>query len=116
MLKKKQFATLQDGAAILVFRDWESGKSKNQNPQLIFTLTPESGEPVLKDWFPYETKFGWAKLESFLCAIGVELEGDEFDERILDGLLGLEVPAVILNDDRGPKVAYYGEPRAVEES
>jgi hypothetical protein len=120
MIKRQEFVTLPNGPIKLVFRKCESGKSKAGNPQFIFTFTPETGEPILKDYFPYETKNGWNKLEAFLCAIGVELEGDSFDERILDDLLGIEVPAVILNETyQGvlrPKISYYGEPRAVDES
>lgn len=120
MIRKKVHVPIPNGPITLVFRNWESGKSKQGNPQLILTFTPEIGEPVIKDYFPYETQLGWAKLEAFLSAIGVELDPDaeEFDEEaIFKDLLGLEVPAVVINElFQGVfrlKISYYGGPQEV---
>jgi hypothetical protein len=65
---------------------------------IVLSQTPESGEPEIKDYVPYETVIGFAKLEMFLNALGLNLEA-EFETNDLDGLVGVEFRARTRNEE-----------------
>jgi len=65
---------------------------------IALTHTPESGEPEIKDYVPYETVIGFAKLEMFLNALGLNFEA-EFETNDLDGLVGVEFRARTRNEE-----------------
>jgi hypothetical protein len=65
---------------------------------IVLSHTPESGEPEIKDYVPYETVIGFAKLEMFLNALGLNLEA-EFETNDLDGLVGVEFRARTRNEE-----------------
>jgi hypothetical protein len=120
MLKRviQNSAVITDGNQTVVFRKWETGSSKKGNRQLIATFTPKSGAPVIKDYFVYESSFGWAKLQAFMEALGFTLDGD-LDENLLTECLGMEVDVVIMNEPWNgvlvPKVACYGHTDGTQE-
>ncbi len=97
-IKRVVTKTLPEEEHTLIFRKWEHAKSSKNNPMIVLTHTPESGEPEIKDYVPYETVIGFAKLEMFLNALGLNLEA-EFETNDLDGLVGVEFRARTRNEE-----------------
>jgi nitroreductase len=99
-IKRVVTRTLPEEQHTLIFRKWEHSKSSNNNPMIILTHTPESGEPEIKDYVPYDTAIGSAKLMMFLNALGIDFEIDtEFETNDLDDLVGLEFRARTRNEE-----------------
>ena len=99
-IKRVVTKTLPEEEHTLIFRKWEHTKSSKNNPMIVLIHTPESGVPEIKDYLPYETAIGSAKLLMFLNAFGVELGIDtDFETNDLDGLIGLEFRARTRNEE-----------------
>jgi len=97
-IKRVVTKTLPEEEHTLIFRKWEHTKSSKNNPMIVLTHTPESGEPEIKDYVTYGKVIGFAKLEMFLNALGLDLEA-EFETNDLDGLVGVEFRARTRNEE-----------------
>jgi hypothetical protein len=92
--------TLPEEEHTLIFRKWEHTKSQKNNPMIVLTHTPESGEPEIKDYLPYETLIGSAKLMMFLNALGIDFGiHTDFETNDLDDLVGLEFRGRTRNEE-----------------
>jgi hypothetical protein len=99
-IKRVVTKTLPEKEHALIFRKWEHTKSSKNNPMIVLTHTPESGEPEIKDYVPYDTVIGSAKLMMFLNALGIDFEIDtDFETNDLDGLIGFEFRARTRNEE-----------------
>jgi hypothetical protein len=89
---------LPEAEHLLVFRKHIDGKSKKGNEMITLTFTPLTGSTEITDYITFGDSYGWAKLDSFLRALGTTT-ADDFETDELKDAYGAEIRVMTRNEE-----------------
>jgi hypothetical protein len=95
---RRKNEVLPEAEHLLVFRKHIDGKSKKGNEMITLTFTPPDGSPVITDYITFSDSYGWAKLDSFLCALLGAPPGNDFETDDLEDAYGAQIRVKTRNE------------------